>query len=64
MEDWLIALVSLVSGVLGGTFALVVREWFVYPRRRGEKLRRAIVERKLEKLYNPLHTLVKYQESV
>lgn len=64
MEDWLVALVSLASGVLGGTFALLIREGLVYPIRRGEKRRRAIVERKLENLYNPLYTLVKYQESV
>jgi len=64
LEDWLIALVSLASGLLGGAFVFVVREGLMYPRRLKERRGRAIVERKLEKLYNPLYTLVKYYESV
>jgi hypothetical protein len=64
LEDWLIALVSLASGLLGGAFVFVVREGLMYPRRLRERRGRAVVERKLEKLYNPLYTLVKYAESV
>jgi len=57
-------LLSLFGGVLGAAFLFYIRDVWLYSKRTKAQLRRAVVQRKLEKLYSPLFMLVKYQDFI
>ena len=60
----LILLPSLFGGFLGAAFLFFVRDVWLFSRRTKEQRKRAVVQRKLEKLYSPLFMRIKYQEFI
>ena len=55
---------SLFGGVLGAGLLFYIRDVWLFSRRSKEERRRAVVQRKLEKLYSPLFMRIKYQDFV
>jgi len=55
---------SLFGGFLGAAFLFYVRDVWLFSRRTREQRKRAIVQRKLEKLYSPLFMRIKLQEFI
>lgn len=60
----LLLLASLFGGVLGAGLLFYIRDVWLFSRRSKEERRRAVVQRKLEKLYSPLFMRIKYQDFV
>lgn len=55
---------SLFGGFLGAGLLLYVRDVWLFSRRSKEERKRALVQRRLEKLYSPLFMRIKYQDFV
>jgi len=60
----IILLSSLFGGFLGAALLFLVRDVWLFSRQTREQRKRAVVQRKLEKLYSPLFMRIKFQEFI